>query len=50
VILALLASILACAKLFYPIDRVAAYLFAPYIAWVSFATYLNLMIVVLNMH
>jgi tryptophan-rich sensory protein len=29
-------------------DQLAAWLFAPYLAWVSFATYLNLSIAVLN--
>ncbi len=29
-------------------DRLAAWLFVPYLAWVSFATYLNLSIAILN--
>lgn len=29
-------------------DRLAAYLLIPYLAWIAFATYLNLMIVLLN--
>ena len=33
---------------FYRIDRTAAYLFMPYLAWVTFATYLNAAIVALN--
>ena len=33
---------------FYRIDRAAGLLFLPYLAWVSFATYLNLSIVLLN--
>ncbi len=33
---------------FYLTDRLAGYLFIPYFLWVSFATYLNLMIVLLN--
>lgn len=48
VILALLAAICALTVMFFRIDRVAAYLMLPYIAWVSFATYLNVSIVMLN--
>lgn len=33
---------------FYRIHRIAAYLFMPYLAWVTFASYLNLSIVLLN--
>jgi benzodiazapine receptor len=33
---------------FYRHDRVAGVLFVPYLAWVSFASYLNFMIVLLN--
>lgn len=33
---------------FYPISRAAAYLLVPYILWVSFAAYLNYMVLVLN--
>ena len=35
-------------RLFYPISKKAAYLLLPYIAWVSFATLLNLSIWLLN--
>jgi tryptophan-rich sensory protein len=42
VIAALLAAITATMAAFRPIDRVAAFLLAPYLAWVSFAAYLNL--------
>ncbi|MEX2033188.1 MAG: TspO/MBR family protein, partial [Candidatus Colwellbacteria bacterium] len=42
--LAIFATIVA----FYKISRPAAYLLLPYILWVSFAAYLNLMIRVLN--
>lgn len=34
--------------LFYKIDKVAAYLLFPYLAWVSFATYLNYALWTLN--
>lgn len=47
-IIALLISIYACIFLFYPIDIVAAILFIPYAAWVSFASYLNISIWLLN--
>lgn len=40
-ILVLLAAILWTTFAFYKIDRYAAYLMIPYIAWVSFATILN---------
>lgn len=33
---------------FYRINRLAGYLLLPYLAWVSFASYLNLSIVLLN--
>ena len=33
---------------FYRADRVAGWMLAPYLAWVSFASYLNLSIVLLN--
>ncbi len=41
VIVALLAAILAFIVLCWPRDRAAALLFAPYAAWVAFATLLN---------
>lgn len=41
-------AILATIAAFYKISRPAAYLLLPYILWVSFAAYLNLMIWVLN--
>ena len=47
-ILALLAAILATTLAFWRIDRPAAVMFAPYLAWVSFATALNLAIWQLN--
>lgn len=41
-------AILANIIVFYRISKLAAYLLIPYIAWVSFAGYLNYMIWVLN--
>lgn len=35
-------------KSFYPISKTASYLLVPYLAWVSFASLLNLAIVILN--
>lgn len=40
--------IVAAIKLFYPISRAAAWLLVPYLAWVSFASYLNYAIAALN--
>ncbi len=48
VILPLLAGILWTIALFRPLDRLAAALLWPYVAWVSFATLLNLSIWWLN--
>lgn len=48
VVLVLLVSIIALTILFYRIDKTAGLLFVPYLAWVSFASYLNLSIVLLN--
>jgi benzodiazapine receptor len=41
VILAMLTFIALNIRAFYPVSRLAAYLLVPYLAWVSFATYLN---------
>jgi benzodiazapine receptor len=41
-IVVLLVAIIVNAALFRPIDRVAAWLLAPYAAWVAFAAVLNL--------
>ncbi|MGB2656597.1 MAG: TspO/MBR family protein [Pseudolabrys sp.] len=41
VIVALLATIIAFIVMAWPRDRIAALLFAPYAAWVGFATLLN---------
>lgn len=48
VIIALWASITVTMRLFWPISRTAAYLLAPYLLWVSFATILNIAIAALN--
>lgn len=44
----LAATIILSMKLFYPLSKWATYLLVPYIAWVSFATLLNLAIFFLN--
>ncbi|WP_134500519.1 TspO/MBR family protein [Microvirga pakistanensis] len=41
VILALIVAILATIRAFWPLDRLAALLLVPYLAWVLFATALN---------
>lgn len=48
VIIALLVCIIVLSILFGHIDRLAGLLFLPYLAWVLFAAYLNLTIVLLN--
>lgn len=47
-ILILLAAIILTIKAFYKILPPAAYLLSPYVLWVSFASVLNLFIVILN--
>ena len=47
-IVAVLATLIILMSLFWKIDRRATYLFIPYLAWVSFATYLNYSLLVLN--
>ena len=47
-IVALWVSILLTIKYFYIVSKLAAYLLIPYFLWVSFASILNLMIVLLN--
>lgn len=47
-ILILLGLILVVVHKFYRIDSIAAYLLVPYVAWVSFATYLTYTIWMLN--
>lgn len=48
VILVLWAMIGFTVREFYKFDKIAAYLLLPYLAWVSFATYLNAGIYILN--
>ena len=48
VILAMLSFIALNIRAFYPVSRLAAYLLVPYLAWVSFATYLNGYILFMN--
>lgn len=48
VIVTMLALIVAFIALARKLDTLAAWLFVPYLAWVSFATLLNLSIAVLN--
>jgi len=47
-ILILLLTLILCISLFIKIDRIAGLLLIPYLAWVSFASILNLSIWVLN--
>ncbi len=47
-IIALLISIILTIGAFYKISKAAAYLLIPYFLWVSFATLLNIAIVLLN--
>lgn len=47
-IIALWVAIILTIKSFYPISKWAAYLLVPYLLWVSFATILNLSIIILN--
>ena len=47
-IIILIILIVCTIKLFKPINRMAAWLLYPYLAWVSFATVLNLSIIILN--
>lgn len=48
IILAMLVSIVTFIRLSWDQDRLAAWLFVPYLAWVSFATLLNISIWWLN--
>lgn len=48
VIIALIISIIMTMREFYRINKLAAWLFAPYLAWVCFASYLTVGIALLN--
>lgn len=48
VIMAMWALIVMTMKKFYPLSQLAFYLLIPYLLWVSFASLLNVAIVVLN--
>lgn len=48
IIAALWAAILACIILFWGISKPASIMMMPYILWVSFASYLNIGVFVLN--
>lgn len=48
IIALLLVTIIATIRLFWPISKTAAYLLMPYVAWVIFATALNVGVAVLN--
>lgn len=41
IIVSLWVGVLLTIRLFFPLDRVAAWLLLPYAVWVSYATYLN---------
>ncbi len=47
-LLLLLVLVIAMIKAYYPINRLAAFLQIPYLIWLLFAGYLNLMVAVLN--
>lgn len=47
-IILLLIAIFICIKKFYPISKFASYLLYPYFLWVTFASFLNISIVILN--
>lgn len=47
-IVLLWASILLCIKVFYSLNKTASFILIPYLLWVSFASILNLAIVILN--
>lgn len=48
VIIPMLAAVLAFISLAWKVDRISGWLFIPYLAWVSFATLLNLSIALIN--
>jgi translocator protein len=48
VVLALLAAVVTTLVLFIRVDRLAGVVFAPYLAWITFATALNAAIAMMN--
>lgn len=48
IILLLISSIIMAARAFYDHSKLAAWILAPYLAWVCFATYLTIGVAVLN--
>jgi tryptophan-rich sensory protein len=48
VIVLMALAIVVTIQRFYPLDRIAAWLLAPYLAWVTFATALNVALLALN--
>ena len=48
VIIALIVTVIVNIKMFLRIHPLAGYLLIPYLLWISFASYLNLMIAILN--
>lgn len=47
-IIVLLILIIMLIRIFYRIDKRAAFLFVPYLLWVAYATFLNASIIILN--
>lgn len=48
VIVALVLTVIVCIVRFRPLNQWASWLFVPYLAWLIFATYLNIGIIVVN--
>ena len=48
VIVAMVFAIVVTIQRFHPLDKIAAWLLAPYLAWVAFATALNVALLALN--
>ncbi len=48
VILCMALAIIVTVQHFHPLDRLAAWLLAPYLAWVAFASLLNMSLLVMN--
>ncbi|MFH1971239.1 MAG: TspO/MBR family protein [Patescibacteria group bacterium] len=48
-IIFMLVLIIIIIKKFYKIEKIAAYLLIPYLVWVTFATFLNFNILILNL-